>query len=200
MQTSTIEKVNPKSLAEAGQKLIALMGEAESGVYRNVNLSNYRAWEFGRYLSSAKEQIGHGNFETWRKNSFPKLKDGKAQRCQELFRNNSKASELRLLTDDTLDRWIRSLHLDSVRKYRLGYVPDKHQPNKGKDVKLPRLHSFLNIVNEYERLKYRHTNGLQEVDLKEAREETGELCAFLNWLHGNSKDNPWEKGRIPPRR
>lgn len=200
MQTSTIEKVDAKELAQRGQQLVSLMDEAESGVYRNVNLANYRAWEFGRYLSSAKEQIGHGNFDTWRKSAFPKLHERKAQRCHELYRNNSKATELSDLKDSSLDRWIKGLSLDSVRKFRLGYVPDKHQPNKGKDVKLPRLHSFLNVVNEYERLKYRHTNGLQEVDLVEAREELVELYAFLKWLYKDSKDNPWEKGRTPPRR
>jgi hypothetical protein len=200
MQTSTIEKVDPKHLATDGQKLLALMDEAESGVYRNVNLANYRAWEFGRYLARAKEQIGHGNFETWRKSAFPKVHERKIQRCHQLYRDNSKVTVLSLLNDQALDRWVRSLNLDSVRKFRLGYVPDKHQPNKGKDVKLPRLHSFLNIVNEYERLKYRHVNGLQEVDLVEAREELVEFYAFCKWLYKDSDDNPWAKDRTPPRR
>ncbi|HUE41421.1 MAG TPA: hypothetical protein VMO75_05795 [Chthoniobacterales bacterium] len=169
------------------------MDRAEASVYRNVNLANYRAWDFGRYLVSAKQQIGHGIFEQWRKTRFPSVHERKARRCQELFSANANRTELSDFSERVLKGWISGLDQNSVRKFRLGYVPDKHQPNKGMDVKLPRLHSFLNIVNEYERLKYRHTNGLQEVDLLEVREECRDLYDFLAWIYGDRKQSPWEK-------
>jgi hypothetical protein len=75
------------------------------------------------------------------------------------------------------------LKFDTVRKYAIGFVPAKEQPHEGRDITFPRSATFLNISNEYDRLKYRHINGLQEVDFDEAREETLELYAFLHWLH-----------------
>jgi hypothetical protein len=171
------------------------MNEAEASVYRNVNLANYRAWEFGRFLTRAKHELGHGLFSHWRKATFPKIHERKAQRCQELFANNSNATVLSDFSDRSLKKWVSALNHDSLRKFRLGYVPDKFQPKHKGNIKFPRLVSFLNIANEYERLRERHTTGLQAVDFEEAREETKELYQFLKWLHRESAANPWASAR-----
>jgi len=52
MQQKKIQKITAdraKQLAKEGHELFELMNEAEASVYRNVNLANYRAWEFGRF-------------------------------------------------------------------------------------------------------------------------------------------------------
>jgi hypothetical protein len=90
---------------------------------------------------------------------------------------------------------VAHLKLDSIRKYRLSLVPEKPQPNIEGDIKFPRLVSFLNIANEYSRLKERHINGLERVDFDEAKAETLELYQFLRWLHNDTMDNPWEDSR-----
>jgi hypothetical protein len=198
MQENTIQKVTAdraKQRAKQGQELLDLMNKAEASVYRNVNLANYRAWEFGRFLTRAKHELGHGLFSHWRNATFPKVHERKSQRCQELFANNSNATVLSDFSDRSLKKWIDALNRDSVRKFRLGYVPEKFQPKHKGNIKFPRLVSFLNIANEYDRLRERHTAGLQDVDFEEAREETKELYQFLKWLHGEASRSPWEASR-----
>ena len=111
----------------------------EAGVYRNVNLANYRAWEFGRFLMRAKDEIGHGRFQTWRASAFSKLNQKKAERCQELFTRNSKTTVLSLLNETALNQWVADLDQGSVRKFRLGYVPAKERPKLRGNRKFPRL-------------------------------------------------------------
>ena len=195
MHENTIQKITAdraKQLAKEGQELFDLMNEAEASVYRNVNLANYRAWEFGRFLTRAKHELGHGLFIPWRNATFPNIHERKAQRCQELFAKNSNATVLSDFSERSLKKWIDGLNRDSVRKFRLGYAPDKLQPKYKGNIKFRRLVSFLNIVNEYNRLRNRHIAGLQMVDFEEAREETKELFQFLKWLHGESSVNPWD--------
>jgi hypothetical protein len=198
MQQKGIQKITAdraKQLAKEGHELFDLMNEAEASVYRNVNLANYRAWEFGRFLTRVKHELGHGLYSPWRNATFPNIHERKAQRCQELFANNPSATVLSDLSGRSLKKWISRLNRDSVRKFRLGYVPDKFQPKHAGNIKFPRLVSFLNIVNEYNRLRNRHIAGLQMVDFEEAREETKELFQFLKYLHRESSVNPWESAR-----
>jgi hypothetical protein len=202
MHENTIQKVTAdraKQLAKEGQELLDLMNKAEASVYRNVNLANYRAWEFGRFLTRAKHELGHGLFSHWRNATLPKIHERKAQRCQELFANNSNATVLSDFSDRSLKKWVGALNHDSVRKFRLGYVPDKFQPKHKGNVKFPRLVSFLNIVNEYSRLKQRHISGLEHVNFEETKEETMELYQFLRWLHGDGSRNPWDVSHSRPR-
>src|SRR5262245_10686459 len=130
MRENTIQKLTTdraKQLAREGRTLLGLMNKAETSVYRNVNLANYHSWQFGRFLSRSKHVLGHGFFIPWRNAKFPKIHERKAQRCQELFANNSDATVLSDFSDKSLKKWIRALNRDSVRKFRLGYVPDKFQ-------------------------------------------------------------------------
>ena len=186
MQTITTEKITAaraKQLAKEGRQLAELMDEAEGSVYRSVNLANYRAWRFGKYLISAKDEIGHGLFTEWRESTFPKIHERKAQRCQELFNKNPNATELSDLSESSLERWIKRLDADSVRKFRLGFGGDKKQIEHEGNEKFQRLVSFVNIANEFNRLRFRHTSNLQQIDFDEAVEETGELLQKLLFIH-----------------
>src|SRR5436190_865796 len=100
-----ITAIEEKELAKEGQQKLALMDDAEAGVYRNVNLATYRAWDFGRYLIGAKEKIGLGLFEAWRNSRFPKVHERKARRCQELFSLNSERTELSALSERAINKW-----------------------------------------------------------------------------------------------
>jgi hypothetical protein len=189
-----------RRLSREGSRLLELMNEAEASVYRNVNLANYRAWHFGKFLARAKAELGHGRFTIWRAATFPNVHERKAQRCQELFAKNSNATELSDLSERSIAKWIADRDENSVRKFRLGYVLAKKQPEHEGDVKFSRLVSLLNIANEYERLRQRHVEGLQLVDFNEAREEMRELYQFLRWLYGDAAVNPWECQRRRRRR
>jgi hypothetical protein len=76
---------------------------------------------------------------------------------------------------------------DSIRKHAITFVPEKAQRVHKNNVKFPKLVSFLNIVNEFDRIIQREKDGLQAIDWDEAREETKELYACLVRLHGPSK-------------
>jgi hypothetical protein len=184
--------VRARRLSKEGCRLLELMNEAEVSVYRNVNLANYRVWHFGKFLARAKAELGHGQFTIWRAATFPNVHERKAQRCQELFAKNSKATELSDFSDRSIAKWIANRDENSIRKFRLGYVPAKDQTEHKGNVKFGRLVSFLNIANEYARLKQRHVEGLQRVDFDEAREEMREPYQFLRWLYGHTPENPWE--------
>jgi hypothetical protein len=87
---------------------------------------------------------------------------------------------------------VSQLQIESVRKLSLSYLPEKERPRHKGDVKFERSVSFLNVANEYNRLKYRHVSGLQRIDFKEAREELRELYEFLQWLYGDAQENPFD--------
>jgi hypothetical protein len=114
-----------------------------------VNLANYRAWRFGKFLAAAKAELGHGRFTIWRAATFPNVHERKAQRCQELFAKNSKATELSDFSESTIRKWIIDLNKDSVRKFRLGYVPVKERLLLEGDERIHFQPSYLTFINEY---------------------------------------------------
>jgi len=77
--------IQAKRLSKEGCRRLELMNEAEASVYRAVNLANYRAWHFGKFLAEAKAQLGYGRFTIWRAATFPNVHERKAQRCMELL-------------------------------------------------------------------------------------------------------------------
>jgi hypothetical protein len=195
MQTSATEKqlivsrtAELRQLTKEAKQFFAEAEKQRASVEAGVASALDKAWQCGKRLNAIKAIVGHGNWLPWLENHWPELPERTAQLYMKIDRDNPNTQR------------VADLEFDTVRKYALGFVPEKEEPNKGRDVKFPRLVSMLNIANEYNRLKYRHVNGLQSVDFKEAREETGELYLFLRWLHGDSKLNPWEENRTPPRR
>jgi hypothetical protein len=196
MQTSTVEKpaalTRAAEIRELAKEAKRFHSEAEEAS-RQVDLASAhaleKAWQCGKRLNQIKALVGHGNWIPWLENNLPMISERSAQLYMSIDRDNAKAQR------------VADLQCDSVRKHAMRFVPDKPQPNKGKDVKFGRLVSFLNIVNEYNRLRYRHVNDLQRVDFEEALQETSELYAFLRWLHGDSAHNPWAEAKLsPPRR
>jgi len=186
-QTSTTEKQLVASrvgeiqrLAEEARQFHAAAEEARAAAEYHATTAIEKAWQCGKRLNAIKAIVGHGNWLPWLRHNWPELTERTAQSYMKIDHDNPNALR------------VAHLKFGSIRRYRLGLAPEKEQPNKGRDIKFPRLVSFLNIANEYSRLKYRHVNGLQGVDFQEAREETGDLYQFLRWLHGDDSRNPWE--------
>ena len=168
MQKSTGKElaIQAKRLSKEGCRLLELMNEAEASVYRNVNLANYRAWRFGKFLAVAKAELGHGRFTIWRAATFPNVHERKAQRCQELFAKNSKATELSDFSESTIRKWIIDLNKDSVRKFRLGYVPMKERLLLEGDEKVTWARHQLTFVNEFFRYNRQlRTGKIEHFDL-----------------------------------
>lgn len=187
MQESTNEKqlsVNRareiRQLAKEAKQFHAEAQEARAAAEHHVTTAIEKAWQCGKRLNAIKAIVGHGNWLPWLRSNWPELTVRTAQSYMKIDHDNPNALH------------VAHLKLDSIRKYRLSLVPEKPQPNREGDIKFPRLVSFLNIANEYSRLKYRHINGLEGVDFEEAKEETKELYQFLRWLHNDASHNPWE--------
>jgi len=175
-----------RQLANEAKQLHAEAQEARAAAEAKVTSAIEKAWQCGKHLNTIKAIVGHGKWLPWLRNNWPELTERTAQVYMKIAHDNPNALH------------VADLKIDSVRKYRLGLVPEKPKPNKENDIKFGRFFSFINIANEYNRLKFRHVNELQSVDFQEAREETLELYQFLRWLHGDEPINPWHASQ--PRR
>ena len=163
---------------------------ARAAVTNAQQLALFHAWQAGIRLNKMKALIGYGSWRDWLEANFCNPR-GVSYQTAVLYMKIDKANPELRNVDANIQR-VRDLKFDSIRKYAYGFIPEKVYPQHEGNVKFPRLISFLNIANEYNRLKYRYTSGLEHLDLEEAREETGELYQFLRWLHGEDSHNPWK--------
>jgi hypothetical protein len=195
MQTSATQKqlaltktADLRQLTKEAKQFYAEAESARSIVENGAMTALENAWQCGKRLNAIKAIIGHGNWLTWLENHWPELTERTSQLYMKIDNVNPKA------------RRVSDLEFDTIRKHRLTFVPDKEQPNKHRDVKLERLATLGNLVNEYERLKYRHQQGLQRLNFEKVRKETVDLYQFLQWLHGDRDRNPWDENRTPRHR
>jgi hypothetical protein len=186
MQTITTKKV--ADLTSRARKVFGAMESAEASVYRDVKLSCYYAWLFGRVLCSAKDELEHGVFMSWRASTFPKLKQNKTQRCMELHKRNANCRELDNLSEKNLEGFVAKLDADSVRKYQLGYVPEKEKPQlTGRDdageltdLRFKRPRSSLKCCNEWAKWKQQRDQGTHGE--KSIIQERVDFREQFNWM------------------
>jgi hypothetical protein len=172
---------------------------ARASVASAQRLALWHAWQAGIRLNRMKVLIGRGDWLAWLDLNFCKpleISVRTAQVYMKIDRDNAdlreKAKTQRVAPTEADFQLLTELKSDTIRKYAFGFIPKKHEPNKDKDIKFGRLISFLNIVNEYNRIKYRQITERQAVDFVETRKETAELYQFLQWLHGDAPCNPWD--------
>jgi hypothetical protein len=152
-----------------------------------------RGWLIGWELVQLKEKVGFGEWDKWVPLNLPFLGDAdetrriNARRMMKLYRDNQSPKLLRAAAaiesksvGIPTDLKGKVFDTASERKFMWQYVPAKERPNT-KDIRFPRSVSFINMVNEYNRLKQRHIEGLQLVDFNEVREEAGPLTEKLNY-------------------
>src|SRR5437667_4088564 len=159
---------------------------ARGAVTKSQDLSMFHAWQAGIRLNKIKAIVGRGNWQTWIEENFSASIDT-AQIYMRIDNQNPEQREIK----NPKTEHVRFLEFDTIRKYAIGFAPEKDQPVHKGNAKFGRSVSFLNITNEFDRLEYRHTSGLQMVDFEEAREETKRLYLWLRWSHGDSEENPW---------
>jgi DUF3102 family protein len=198
-EVSLHEKAGIKELLKEATEHHGQCETAYALAVRGQRLALWHAWQAGIRLNKMKALIPRGDWIDWLELNFCgpiKVSLRTAQLYMKIDADNADLREqaktqcvaptecnLQLLT---------KLKLDTIRKYAYSLIPKKPDQNKGRDIKLSRPYSFLNIVNEYNRVRYRHACGLHPVDFAEVREETGELYRFLRWVHGDSEQNPWD--------
>lgn len=172
---------------------------ARTSVLRTQRLALWHAWQVGIRLNGTKALIRRGDWVYWLELNFCKPLKVSIRTAQVYMKIDSENADLReeaktqrVAPTDADFQLLTKLKSDTIRKYAFGFVPKKHEPNKDKDIKFGRSYSFGNIINEYNRLRYRHVCGLHAVDFDGVRAGTSELYQFLQWLYGDSEQNPWD--------
>jgi hypothetical protein len=172
---------------------------ARASVLERQRLALWHAWQVGIRLNSIKALIPRGDWADWLELNFcnpSKISVRTAQVYMKIDTDNAnlreEAKTQRVTPIEADFQLLTKLKADTIRKYAFGFIPKKFEPNKDRDIKIPRLYSFGNIINEYSRIRYRHLCELQPVDFAFVRKETRELYQFLQWVNGDSARNPWD--------
>jgi len=203
-EVSLHEKAGIKELLKEATEHHGQCEVAYASVVRGQRLALWHAWQAGIRLNEMKALIPRGDWVDWLDLNFcqpVKVSLRTAQLYMKIDADNADLrdqTKMQLVAPTESDlQLLTKLKLDTIRKYAYSFIPKKPDPNKGKDIKFPRPYSFLNIVNEHNRVRYRHSCGLHPVDIAEVREETNELYQFLRWVNGDSEKNPWDSYVYP---
>lgn len=168
-----LSKITPQ-LAVIKTDALALIQELDGiglEIEDKLNAALDRAWRLGVQLKKAKDILGHGNWIRWVESNLP-LSERHARRHKELAESNPKA------------RSIEDLSEDSVRKFRLGYVPDKERPEIEGDQTLPRVFHHLTLLNDFQKLTRRVEIGQAKIDQEAARKDLWPVFEWLGGLYG----------------
>ena len=133
-----------------------------------------RAWRLGKVLNEIKGVVGHGNWLVWLEANLS-ISQRHAQRHMELDAANPKAKR------------VEDLSSDSVRKFRLGYVPDKERAQLPGDAALPPACHHLTLLHDFKRFTRRVDIGQAVLDPEEARRDLQPLYDWLRTLYGESE-------------
>src|SRR5213080_1436977 len=121
---------------------------ARGAVGNAQQLAMFHAWQAGIRLNRMKALVGHGSWMDWLELNFR----GSRQTAELYMRIDKQNPHVRDLKKPNCQH-VGNLNFDTVRKYAIGFVPAKDQPEHKGNVTFGRPISFLNIANEYARLK-----------------------------------------------
>jgi hypothetical protein len=203
-QITLHKKAEIKELLKEATEHHAQCEVAYASVVRGQRLALWHAWQAGIRLNRMKALIPRGDWVDWLDLNFcgpVKVSLRTAQLYMKIDADNADLREhakaQRVAPTESDLQLLTKLKLDTIRKYAYSFIPEKPHPSKGRDIKIPPLYSFLNIINEYNRIRYRHVCGLHEVNFEDVREEAKELYQFLRWVNGDSEQNPWDSYVYP---
>lgn len=159
---------------------------ARSSVANAQQLAMWHAWQSGIRLNQMKPLIAAGDWEDWVELNFcgplevslrtaqtyMKIdKDNQALRDQVKAQRVAPAkADLQLLT---------KLKFDTIRKYAIGFVPEKEKPELKGNVKFKRSLDHMKVINEWNRWKYRRDNRQIASDPAEERRD---FRALFEWM------------------
>jgi hypothetical protein len=172
---------------------------ARASVIEGQRLALWHAWQAGIRLNEMKALISRGDWVDWLELNFcgpVKVSLRTTQLYMKIDSDNAdlrdQAKTQRVAPTEADFQLLTRLKFATIRKYAFSFIPQKDKPYKDSDIKFPRPYSFINIINEYSRIRYRHVCQVHEVDFAGVRKETKELYQFLRWVHGDSEQNPWD--------
>jgi hypothetical protein len=160
---------NIRKLTKEAKKLYAAAEKARALVESGVTTSLEKAWQCGKRLNAIKEIIGHGNWLTWLEGNWPKLGHRSAQRYMSIDLQNPNATR------------VSDLKFDSIRKYAIGFVPEKERLEQKGDKKFDRPTHYSSVLGECNKLRQRIEAGQSRDDRDEMQRE---FSPFFTWLYG----------------
>lgn len=160
-----------KSLTSQARRIMRQLESMSLQVEKQLNAAVERAWRLGQVLSEIKGSVGHGNWLLWLEANLP-MCNKSAQRYMALADDNPEA------------QCVEDLSPESVRKFRLRYVPDKERPTIEGDETLPRVCHHLTIVNDFRRFQRRVEIGQASLNKDEAKRDLKPLFQWLCELYG----------------
>ena len=203
-EVSLHEKAGIKELLKEATEHHGQCETAYASAVHRQRLALWHAWQAGIRLNKMKALIPRGDWVDWLDLNFCgpiKVSLRTAQLYMKIDADNAdlreQAKTQRVAPTESNLQLLTKLRLDTIRKYAYSLIPKKPDQNTGRDIKFPQPYSFLNIANEYNRIRYRHMCRLHEVDFEEVRQETKELYQFLQWVQGDSEQNPWDAHVYP---
>src|SRR5262249_4218094 len=139
--TSELVRADLQRLCSEAKTLHADAVAMKETFIQTVMSALERAWQCGKRLNAMKKILGHGNWLAYLQNQLPEISESTVQRYMKIDRENPNAAR------------VTDLKFDSIRKHCLSLALAKKQIQHPGDAKFPRLVHFINIVNEYNRLK-----------------------------------------------
>ena len=175
-------KKDLRCLKSEALALITELDQIGQGIEKDLGHALEKAWLLGKKLLEAKDQLGHGRWLIWVEANLP-IGDRRARQYMELASQNVHAHSVEQLSED------------SVRKFRLGYVPEKERPELPGDATLPRVHHHLTIVNDWRKWQRRVEIGQAQLDEPQAKRD---LWPMFEWMVGLYGLNPETFANLRP--
>lgn len=159
---------------------VCLVGELDAmgrELEDRLTVALEKAWRLGQKLVGCKALVGHGNWLVWLEANVP-LSHRHAVRHMELADENPDAQR------------VEDLSPESVRKFRLRYVPEKQRPQLEGDESLPRVCHHLTLLNDWRRWQRRVEIGQAHLDATEAKRDLAPLARWICQLYGIEAEIP----------
>lgn len=158
-------------LAIKCRRLIGRIDGIGRKIEGDLNSALGRAWILGLRLLRMKEKLGHGNWLRWVEANLP-IKERRVRHYLELAEDNRTARS-----------W-KHLDPDSVRKFRLGYVPDKQRTELEDDKNVGSAVHHVTLVNDFRKLMRRVNTNQLTIDQPKARQDLWPVFEWLTTLYG----------------
>jgi hypothetical protein len=142
---------------------------ARAAAASGQELALFHAWQAGIRLNQLKPIIGFGNWQTWLETNFCKPRKCSYQTAALYMQIDTQNEELR--DPAAKVERVTLLKFDTIRKYKLGFAPEKDKPELEGNRKFPRLLHHLKIINEINRWKRRREVGHIEKEVEEERRD-----------------------------
>jgi hypothetical protein len=138
------------------------------------------AWKSGKALNEIKPRIGHSNWTPWLSANWLSKRQHRSVRSAQCY--------MKIDADNPNAQRVADLKFDTIRKYAIGFVPEKDKPPLKGNVTFARLSCDLKFVNEWHRWKRRRDTGQIDKNLEEERRNCREMFDWMSTeLYGDDE-------------